>query len=221
MSYQLDKFSAQPIDTMAVERFLECCERRTLPKKHVVFKDGDVADTLYYIISGSVSVVSKDEEGKDVVLSYLNEGEFIGEIGLFYRITERNVLVRARTDVELAEIKYATLTDLFSTSLKDQHAHILQAVGLQLSQRLLKTSRRVTRLAYMDVSGRIARTLLDLCEEPESMSHPKGTQIHISRQELGRIVGCAREVVGRVLKKMAEEGAVEVHGMDIVVIHER
>ena len=53
------------------------------------------------------------------------------------------------------------------------------------------------------------------------MSHPQGTQIHISRQELGRIVGCAREVVGRVLKKMQEEGMVEVHGMDIVVIHPR
>ena len=218
---QLDKLTAQQVDESAMERFLSHCETVPLPKKHVVFKEGDQADTLYYIVSGSVSVISKDDEGKEVVMAYLNAGAFIGEIGLFYQITERNVLARARTECELAKIKYQKLDELFKTTLKEDHAAILQAVGIQLSQRLLKTSRRVTQLAYMDVSGRIARTLLDLCEEPEAMSHPNGTQIRISKQELGRIVGCAREVVGRVLKKMAEEGAIEMNGMDIVVFHSR
>lgn len=221
MAYEIEQLIVRNPDNQAMDRFLEHCERRQLAKKHVVFRNGDVADTLYYIISGSVSVVSQDEEGKDVVLAYLNTGEFIGEIGLFYHISKRNVLVRARTECELAEIKYDDLMQLFESELKNEHAFILHAVGVQLSQRLLKTSRRVTRLAYMDVQGRIARTLLDLCNEPEAMSHPNGTQVHISRQELGRIVGCAREVVGRVLKKMQDEGTVEVNGMDIVVLHSR
>lgn len=221
MSYKIEEFTPQGADEAAMARFLACCARKKLPKKNVVFRDGDAADTLYFIVSGSVSVISADENGKEVVLAYLNAGEFIGEIGLFYQITERNVLVRTRTASELASIRYDELALLFKSRLVNDHAAILHAVGLQLSQRLLKTSRRVTRLAYMDVSGRIARTLLDLCEEPEAMSHPKGTQIHISRQELGRIVGCAREVVGRILKKMVNEGVVEVSGMDIVVYHSR
>jgi CRP/FNR family cyclic AMP-dependent transcriptional regulator len=53
------------------------------------------------------------------------------------------------------------------------------------------------------------------------MSHPAGTQIHISRQELARIVGCSREMAGRVLKSLAEQQTIEVHGMDIVVYHDR
>lgn len=73
----------------------------------------------------------------------------------------------------------------------------------------------------MDVAGRIARTLLDLCQEPSAMSHPDGTQIHVSRQEIARIVSCSRETVGRVLKQMIEDGMVEVKGMDIVVYHTR
>ena len=73
----------------------------------------------------------------------------------------------------------------------------------------------------MDAAGRIARTLLDMCQEPEALSHPEGTQIHISRQELARIVGCSREVVGRVLKQMARDGMIEVSGMNIVVYHSR
>ena len=54
----------------------------------------------------------------------------------------------------------------------------------------------------MDVSGRIARTLLDLCKEPDAMTHPDGMQIKITRQELGRIVGASWEMVGLALKSL-------------------
>ncbi len=36
-----------------------------------------------YIVKGSVAVLIKDEEGKEMILSYLNQGDFIGELGLF------------------------------------------------------------------------------------------------------------------------------------------
>ena len=76
---------------------------------------------------------------------------------------------------------------------------ILYAMGAQLSQRLMQTSTKVGHLAFFDVTGRIARTLLDLCKEPDAMTHPDGMQIRITRQEIGRIVGCSREMAGRVL----------------------
>jgi CRP/FNR family cyclic AMP-dependent transcriptional regulator len=59
--------------------------------------------------------------------------------------------------------------------------------------------------------------LLDLCEEPDAMSHPDGTQIRISRQELSRIVGCSREMAGRVLKQLEDDGGISVSGKTIVV----
>ncbi|MCB1611298.1 MAG: helix-turn-helix domain-containing protein, partial [Xanthomonadales bacterium] len=61
----------------------------------------------------------------------------------------------------------------------------------------------------------------DLCEEPDAMSHPQGTQIRISRQEISRIVGCSREMVGRVLKQLEEEGKISVTGKTIVVFQTR
>jgi CRP/FNR family cyclic AMP-dependent transcriptional regulator len=69
----------------------------------------------------------------------------------------------------------------------------------------------------MDVTGRVARTLLDLTKQPDAMTHPDGMQIRITRQELGRIVGCSREMVGRVLKDLAEQGLIHVQGKTIVV----
>jgi len=205
------------INQDAIERFLSFCDTRKITKKGLIMRAGGAADRLYYLIDGSASVIDSDEDGNEIILAYLNTGDFIGELGLFYRTSERTANIRARSACVLAEIEYSKLYELFETELKDEHSKILTAVGLQLARRLLQTSRRVTRLAFMDVSGRIARTLTELCTEPDAKTHPDGMQLHISRQEIARIVGCKRETVGRVLKTMQEQGLVQAKGMDIVV----
>ncbi len=210
-----------PISNETLNSFLSYCERHRFPKKGVIFREGDAAKSLYYIVEGSVAVTCSDEDGNELVMAYLHKGEFIGEIGLFISDTERSAMVRARTECELAEISYQRFDELAQKELRNQHAEILNMVGFQLSERLLRTSKRISLLTSMDVAGRIARTLLDLCHEPHAMTHPEGTQIHISRQEIGRIVSCSRETVGRVLKQMNEDGMIQVKGMDIVVYHSR
>ena len=204
-----------------IERFLLECHRRRYPSKAPIIRPGDVANTLYYVIDGSLAVMSEDEEGRELILAYVNAGDFIGEMGLFMEPEKREVMVRTRTACELAEISYERLFQLFDGPLKDEATRILFMIGSQLTKRLLHTSRKVSRLAFMDVTSRIARTLVDLCEEPDAMSHPQGTQIRISRQEISRIVGCSREMVGRVLKQQEEIGKISVAGKTIVIFHER
>jgi CRP/FNR family cyclic AMP-dependent transcriptional regulator len=75
-------------------------------------------------------------------------------------------------------------------------------------------------LAFVDVAGRIAQTLNDLTKQPDAMTHPEGMQIRITRQELGKIVGCSREMAGRVLKALRQDGLIEVAGKTIVVLRE-
>lgn len=210
-----------PLSDETLNRFLSYCERRKYPKKGVVFREGEPSTSLYYITEGSVTVTCTDEDGREIILAYLHKGQFIGEIGLFILNTERSAMVRARTECELAEMSYERFDKLVKKELREQHAEILMMVSYQLSERLLKTSKRISLLTSMDVAGRIARTLLDLCHEPHAMTHPEGTQIHMSRQEIGRIVSCSRETVGRVLKRMNEDGMIAVKGMDIVVFHSR
>ena len=84
-------------------------------------------------------------------------------------------------------------------------------------RRLKNTTRKVTDLAFIDVSGRIARCLIDLSSQPEAMILPNGRQIRITRQEIGRIVGCSREMVGRVLKTLEEQGMIETDGKAILI----
>lgn len=90
-------------------------------------------------------------------------------------------------------------------------------LGHQLAKRLRDTSRRAADLAFVDVAGRIARTLLSLTNEPGHEVVDSGRVVRISRQELARIVGCSREMAGRVLKALEEDSLVRVKGRAVFV----
>jgi len=199
-----------------IERFLEHCHRRTHPAKQLIIKEGDYSTELFYIISGSVTVLVEDDKGREIVLAYLNPGDFFGEIGLFDEEHKRSAFVRAKTKCEIARISYERLI-----KLDHLFADLMFSIASQLAIRLRRTSRKVSDLAFTDVKGRVARTLLDLCREPDAMTHPDGMLIRITRQELGRIVGCSREMVGRVLKDLEEDHLISVSGKSIVVFGTR
>ncbi|MCD9047804.1 MULTISPECIES: cAMP-activated global transcriptional regulator CRP [unclassified Luteimonas] len=200
-----------------IERFLAHCHRRRYPARTDVFRPGDPAGTLYYVVSGSVSIIAEEDDGRELVLGYFGNGEFVGEMGLFIDTNRREVILRTRMPCELAEISYERLQALLEGPLANDATRILYAIGAQLSRRLVDTSRKAGRLAFLDVTDRITRTLHDLTREPEAMSHPQGTQLRVSRQELARLVGCSREMAGRVLKKLQVDGKLHARGKTIVL----
>lgn len=195
-----------------LEGFLTHCHRRRYPAKSTLIYAGDNSDSLYYIIKGSVTVLIEDDEGREMIVAYLNDGDFFGEMGLFDEKDPRSAWVRAKSECEIAEISYAKFMELSQSS-----PEYLFSLSAQMAHRLRATTRKVGDLAFLDVTGRVARTLLDLCKEPDAMTHPDGMQIKITRQEIGRIVGCSREMVGRVLKTLEQQGLVSVKGKTMVV----
>lgn len=205
----------------AIERFLAHCHRRRYPPRSDVFRPGDPAGTLYFVVSGSVSIITEEDDGRELILGYFGNGELVGEMGLFIDTDVREVILRTRTQCELAEISYERLYQLFDGVLANDATSIMYAIGAQLSRRLLDTSRKAGRLAFLDVTDRIIRTLHDLTREPEAMTHPQGTQLRISRQELARLVGCSREMAGRVLKKLQADGKLTARGKTIVLFGTR
>jgi CRP/FNR family cyclic AMP-dependent transcriptional regulator len=203
-------------DDPALQRFLQHCHRKHYSARTTIIHEADKPDTLYYIIEGSVSVLIEDDEGREIVLAYLNPGDFFGEMGLFEEDIARSAWVVARTACEMAQINY----DQFRHLIIDDAAIIFK-LAAQMATRLRKTSRKVSDLAFLDVTGRVAHTLLELAQEPDAMTHPDGMQIRITRQEIARIVGCSREMVGRVLKELEEEELITAKGKTIVVYGSR
>ncbi|MFT7691241.1 MAG: CRP/FNR family cyclic AMP-dependent transcriptional regulator, partial [Porticoccaceae bacterium] len=150
-----------------VEEFLSHCHRRRYPAKTLIIYAGDKADTLYYIIKGSVAVVIEQEDtSKEIILAYLNAGDFVGEMGLFEE-QKRSAWIRTRTECEVGEISYSKFIEIGRN-----HSEFLLAICNQMAQRLRDTTRKVSDLAFLDVTGRVARALLDLSKQPDAMSHP-------------------------------------------------
>ncbi len=201
-----------------ITRFLGYCHRRRYGARKDVFRPGDPATTMYYVIGGSLSVLSEEDEGRELILSYINPGEFVGETGIFITAPKREVILRTRVSCELAEIPYERLLELLSGPLREDAQRLLFAIGSQITRRLMHAGRKASRLAFMDVTNRIANTLLELCQEPDAMTHPEGTQIRVSRQELSRIVGCSREMAGRVIKQLEEQGMLRARGKTMVIL---
>lgn len=139
-----------------LDKLLAHCHRRRYTAKSTIIYAGDRCETLFFIIKGSVTILIEDDDGREMIIGYLNSGDFFGELGLFEKEgseQERSAWVRAKVECEVAEISYAKFREL-----SQQDSEILYTLGSQMADRLRKTTRKVGDLAFLDVTGRVART---------------------------------------------------------------
>lgn len=196
-----------------IDRYLAYCETLEIPAKTSVIEAGDISDSLYYILEGTLTVTVEDSEGREMILAYLSEGEFFGELGIYEEEQQsRSANVRARTNCVVGKMGYKRFHELAKI-----YPSLMKALDAQVANRLRSTTQKVLDLAFLDVTGRVASCLLDLCKLPEAIAVEDGVQIKISRQEIARIVGCSREMAGRILKDMQNMGLISAHGMTVVL----
>ena len=157
-------------------------------------------------------LVEEQKDNKEMVITYLNAGEFFGEMGLF-EDGVRSAWIKAKTDCKISYSKFR--------ELRNTNPEFMFALTKQITNRLKETTKKASSLAFLDVTGRVARALNDLCMQPDAMTHPDGMQIKITRQEISRIVVCSREMVGRVLKELEAQGLISVSGKTMVVFGTR
>lgn len=194
------------------DQLFEGARRRIYRPRDLVVAAGEYSNRLFYLYSGSVSIILNDSEGHEIVLTYLNRGDLFGELGLFDERHRRSALVRARQRSEIATLDYASFQHACTN-----HPDVLYAMLAQMTRRVRETNLKLADLAFRDVAGRIARQLLALCSFEEAEKVPGGARIRITRQELARLVGCTREVASRVVSTLHAQGLVTVNGNHIVV----
>ena len=155
------------------EAFLVHCARLSMKSKSVVFRQGEPSEDLYLIPDGSVSVIVDDIENpeQEMVVSYLNQGQFFGEMGLFGE-EHRTANLVTRTPCEFGRFSYQDFH-----AIRQQFPDVLYALTTQIGQRLKNTTRKLADLTFIDVYGRIHRSLIQLTTLPEAMTHPDGMQI--------------------------------------------
>lgn len=170
---------------------------RKFQKNVIVLHEGDQSNALYIIESGQVKVSKINEEGKEVVLSILSEGEHFGEMSLIDD-EPRSASIITKTNCEFAMIRKQDFEQVL-----DANPQLALAMMRSLCQRLRAADRSIESLALMDVYGRIARLLLDSAIEQDGKQVVPGKLTH---KDIAQMVGSSREMVSRIFKDLTDGG---------------
>ena len=181
---------------------------RTYPKNTIIISEGDDSDSLYAVLSGKVKVYLSDDDGREIIINILGEGEYFGELALLDD-SPRSASVMTLEETKLAVISKSAFENCLSKN-PQLALHIIR----ELSSRLRNLTQNVKSLALMDVYGRVARTLLDMAE-------PTGEKLEIrqklTQRDIASMVGASREMVSRILKDLSTGGYITIQNKTITI----
>lgn len=188
-------------------RLADATRERSYPKNSVILFEDDPGDALYVVVTGLVKVVLIGEDGREVILSVLKEGDFFGEMALIDD-EPRSAHVIAMEDANLLVLRR-----------EDFHQRLRETptIGLgllrTLSRRLREADEKIGGLVLLDVNGRVAKLLLRLADEQDG--------VHITRRithhTIAQMVGSSRETVSRTIRDLADRGLIEVSRKAIAI----
>jgi CRP-like cAMP-binding protein len=198
-------------DTDELGSLAELTKTRRYTAREVVFQQGDVGGAVFAILAGHVKVISPGPDGRDTVLAIMGPGEVFGEVSLLDGET-RSATVTALEPSELAVISREVFLPFLERSPK-------LAIKLMqvLARRLRRLSERSEYIASLDVSARLAKTLVDLAVKYGEGDSPVRIRVRLSQQELGEMIGATRESVNKHLRHWMEQGLTRKEGGHLLI----
>ena len=95
----------------SLEHLLKFAHRKSYNAKKIIIHEGDVSSSLYYIIEGSVSVLAESDNGEEIILAQLNQGDFFGEVSLLTG-RPRTATITAKGEVTAIELARDDIDDI-------------------------------------------------------------------------------------------------------------
>lgn len=183
--------------------------RREFHEKNVVIIDeGDHSNSAYLINSGKVKVFLGDEQGKEIVLSELEAGEYFGEMALIDR-DERSAGVMTMEYTELTVISQKSFRECLQSN-----PDISERIMLGLVTNLREANKKIAGLVFMDAYGRVANMLFALAKDQDGLLVIDEKPTH---QHIANVVGTSREMITRILKNMVADGHISIEGKRILI----
>ena len=176
-----------------------------LQKDQTVFAQGDVADGVFYVVSGKIKVTVVSEAGKEAVVAVLAAGSFCGEecltghnlrITTVTALTECTLIRMAKTAVVRALREEPEFSLLFTTYLMERNIRMQE----DLVDQLLNSTEK-----------RLARLLLILANYGKE-DRPDPIVPKISQETLAEMIGTSRTHVNFFMNKFRQLGFIEYNG---------
>ena len=197
------------LDRTELESIRKLIFEKTAGRAEMVLLEGESAANLYFVASGVVKVFKTSAEGKEQILSIVRRGESFNDVPVFDG-GPNPASARAMGPVLLYGI---AKNDMAAILL--EHPHIATNVVKALARRVRHLIALVEDLSFRHVIGRVAKILFEQAGDGTVGRH------RLTQQEMAAMAGTAREVVGRSLKELEEEGAIKLDRHRIIITDER
>jgi CRP/FNR family cyclic AMP-dependent transcriptional regulator len=174
-----------------------------------IFEKGDPGTSLFAVLRGTVRISNQSADGKDAVLNMISAGGIFGEIALLDG-QPRTADAFAVSECELMQIDRRDFVPL----VKANPEIALKLIEI-LCGRIRHTSEQVEDMTFLDLPGRLAKTLLWLTAQQGSS--PAG-KVSITQREIGQIIGMSRESTNKQLREWEDRKWVRLERGGVVVL---
>jgi CRP/FNR family transcriptional regulator, cyclic AMP receptor protein len=200
------------LDDSEVKKIAEIGINRKYTKNGIIFLEEEEGAALFIITSGRVKVVRTDDQGKEVILSILGEGDFFGEMAILDGLP-RSATVVSIDDSELFMIHRRDFLQLIEKS-----PQVAVSLLRELTRRLRKSDEQIKSLSLKDAVGRVANVIIQLADDSGKI---KQGQVIIPdfplQQDLANMAGTSRETISRTIHQFIREGLLEQRGNSIII----
>jgi CRP-like cAMP-binding protein len=181
--------------------------RKFYKKDAIILCENETGSALFVIISGKVKVSRSSDNGKEIILSILNESDFFGEMAILDGLN-RSANVIAIEESELFMIQRVDFLNLLQ-----ENSEISIALLQELARRLRTSDMKIKSLSLRDAEGKVAAVILQLADDVGKIRHGK---VEIERlpfqHDLANMAGTSRETISRTIHSFAKRGLIELEG---------
>jgi len=187
---------------------------QTFKKDTMILIEEEVGSTMFIILNGRVKISRISDEGREVILSILVDGDFFGEMAILDGQT------RSANAVTLEETQMMVIRrDNF---LQILHKYPQVAINLlkELAHRLRRSDAQIKSLSLQNALGRVASTLLRIADDSGIIKLGRVEISHLPpQQDLANMAGTSRETISRVIKSLNQLGYVEKQGSKLIILN--
>ena len=190
------------------DRLLDGMSPLALPAGSLIISQGDAPDAMYLLLEGRLKVFLSNEEGREVILDFLDPGDAFGELALLDD-EERSASV-----ITVAPVKLALLPRAHFRACLADSGEMCSALLMLLARRLRRLTGQVGSLALEDVYSRVRNVLLN-----KSMENGDGKLVtsELTHQDIANMIGASREMVTRIFNDLKRGGYISIEKKRITV----
>lgn len=209
-------FIFRDLEESLLGRLGRLSQTHRLPKGTLLFQQGEEGDALYGVAEGMIRIWVSGDGGKELTLQLLEAGDVFGEIALLDGLP-RSASAEALEDTLLVVVRREAFLPLL-----DAESGLARHVIELICERLRDSTNRASEFAFLGLSVRLARKLLQLAVA-HGHDEPGGAiriALKLSQSELAQMLGVTREAVNKQLKSWIQDDLV-THEHGQIMIRDR